>query len=84
LLFLEPEILKTKEIGVAGVFSDGVRRSIKGSSFGTTYQSSNQDVVTVDSEGVLHAIGIGKAIITIRNGDQTAKTDIEVRAKARP
>src|SRR5581483_2566429 len=83
LLFLEPETLRTKKIGVAGVYSDGVKRSIKGLSFGTTYQSDNEKVVTVDEEGILHAVGIGKAVITIKNGDRSAQTRIEVRAKPR-
>ena len=83
ILFLEPDVLKTKEIGVGGVYSDGVKRSIKGSSFGTTYQSSDENVVTVDAEGVLHAIAAGKATITIKNGGKTAKTQVEVRAKTR-
>lgn len=82
-LFLEPEALRTKIIGVAGIFSDGVKKTIKGSSSGTTYKSNDERVVTVDAEGVLHAVGIGKAIITIKNGDKTAQTRVEVKAKPR-
>lgn len=80
-LYLEPEIARTKQLGVGGVFSDGVQRSIKGSAFGNTYKSNNEKVVTVDSEGVLHAVSVGKAIVMVKNGDKTAQITVNVYSK---
>ena len=81
-LFLEPEIFRTKEIGVAGLYSDGVERTIKGSAFGNTYHSSDEKVVTVDAEGVMHAMGLGKATIKVKNGGLMAESiPVVVRQK---
>jgi len=80
-LYLEPEIARTKQLGVGGIFSDGVQRSIKGSAFGNTYKSNNEKAVTVDSEGVLHAVSEGKAIVTVKNGDKTAQITVNVYSK---
>lgn len=77
-LYLDPEIGRTEILGVGGLYSDGVRRSIKGLSSGTTYDSSNEKIVTVDSNGVLHAIGAGSAVITIRNTGKTAQIKVRV------
>ncbi len=68
-----------RQIGVGGIYSDGVQRYITSSTDGTTYTSSNEQVVTVDKEGKVSAKGIGKAIITVRNGKYSATVDVVVK-----
>lgn len=69
---------ETRSIGVGGIYSDGIQRYIASSSDGTTYTSSNENVVTVDKEGKVFAQGIGKAKITVRNGNFSATVDVLV------
>lgn len=80
-LLLEPEIERQKILAITGVFSDGVKRNIASSTLGTTYKSSDERIVTVDIEGVLRAVGVGKAIISVKNGDKTAQIKVQVGAR---
>lgn len=82
-LYLEPETSRTEELAVGGIFSDGVEREITSSALGTTYQSGNEKVVTVDKEGVLHAAGVGKTVITVKNGNKSVQIQVEVKVKSR-
>ena len=50
------------------------------SSNGTTYASSDQNVVTVDKEGKVTAQGIGEAKIIVRNGKYSAEVKVVVKA----
>lgn len=71
-------ISETEYISVGGKYSDGVKRNISAAADGTTYASSDERVVTVDSEGNLKAQGIGNATITIRNGKFSATVKVTV------
>lgn len=71
-------IAETEYISVGGIYSDGVKRNISDASDGTTYTSSDEKVVTVDSEGNLKAQGIGKTTITVRNGKFSATVKVTV------
>ena len=44
-----------------------------------TWESSNEDAVTVSKDGVITAVGAGKATITAKVGDKTATTQVEVK-----
>lgn len=77
-LYLDPAIGRTEILGVGGLFSDGIQRSIKGSSSGINYESSNEKIVTIDSSGVLHAVGVGSAVIKISYAGKTAQIKVKV------
>lgn len=61
-----------------GVYSDGVNRNITASASGTTYQSSNEKIVTVSPEGRVTARGLGAAKITVKNGNYSSIVDINL------
>ncbi len=42
------------------------------------YESSNDDIMTVDSEGVMTGVKVGKAILTIRKGSRTISANVEI------
>lgn len=75
----DARIAETESIGVGGLYSDGVRRYIASSVDGTIYTSSNENIVTVSSEGEVTAQGVGAAIITVRNGKFSAHVDVVVK-----
>ncbi len=82
ILLLEPEHSRTKTLTVSGRFSDGVEREV--TTFpGTTFQSSNEEIVTVDGNGLMQAVGAGDAEITVRNGELKAVRDVIVKQKSR-
>ena len=64
---------------VIGEFPDGTVRFISKSIFGTTYQSRNEQVATVDANGVVTAVGVGEAMIVARNGDKETQALVVVR-----
>jgi hypothetical protein len=70
-----------RDLQVIGEFPDGAVRFISRSVFGTTYQSRNEEVVHVDANGVVTAVGIGETIIIVRNGDKEAQSKVTVRPK---
>jgi len=71
--------IESDEISVAGLYSDGVNRSITPSTMGTTYASSDEKIATVDSEGKLTARGLGRVKITVRNGKYSAEVKVVVK-----
>ncbi len=76
---VEVERYETRQLSVHGRYSDNVNRELTPSSSGTTYTSSNEQVVTVSAEGKLTAKGIGRAKITVRNGQYSAVVDVVVK-----
>ncbi len=63
---------------VVGSFSDAVSRKITAGATGTTYQSSNTAVVTVDNDGVVTAVTSGTATITASNSGMQATAIVHV------
>jgi hypothetical protein len=79
---LNPDDKKTfeeRQITVAGIYSDGFNRQITSSSMGTTYTSSDEKIVKVDSEGKVTPQALGTANITIRNGKYSATVKVIVK-----
>lgn len=71
-----------EQLDVDGLFSDGIVRDISSSSAGTRYVvSNNENIITVDSEGLVTAIAIGKAQIIIKNGNKQEAVDVSVKQK---
>jgi hypothetical protein len=69
---------KTLVLPVIGRFSDGITRSIRTHSAGTSYQSGNESIITVNQDGVLRLTGNGETILTVKNRNQEATIDILV------
>lgn len=72
------------ELPVVGVFADGVVRSIRPSSAGSTYQSSDEKVMKVLPDGMLRMVGNGRASITVTNRGKQASLDVEVELQEDP
>ena len=68
-----------KQLDVEGLYSDGIKRELTYSASGTTYTSSDETIVKVDKEGKVTAQGIGRTIITARNGSYSATVDVIVK-----
>lgn len=77
------KIYETERIGVAGVYSDGYKRDIASSLLGTTYKSSDESIVTVDSEGLAIAKKVGRTKIVITNGGKEVSVNVIVKEKTR-
>ncbi|GBE05313.1 bacterial Ig-like domain [bacterium BMS3Abin10] len=75
----EMQRIESRQLHVFGIYSDNVNRELTSSASGTTYTSSNEQVVTVSPEGKVTAQGIGKAKITVRNGNFSAMVDVVVK-----
>ncbi len=75
LIFTE---VGTGALAVTGHYSDGSTQNLTASTTGTTYQSSNADVATVDAGGVVTAVANGTATITATNGGNTATASVLV------
>jgi hypothetical protein len=50
--------------------------------FGTTYQSRNEEVVQVDANGVVTAVGVGETTIVVRNGEKEVQSKVVVKPKS--
>ena len=74
----------TFELPVMGEFSDGVTRAIRRHTTGTTYQSGNERIITVNQDGVLRLVGNGETVLTVKNRDQVATLDILVEVNDEP
>jgi hypothetical protein len=72
-------IYGTERIGVAGVYSDGYKRDIASAALGTIYRSSDESIVTVDTEGLATAKNTGLAKIFISNSGKEITVDVIVK-----
>ena len=76
---VSPEVLWGQAIGmqtalrVTGVYLDGSWIDVTASSAGTTYETSDESVAAVSSEGVIEIKGRGAAEITVRHCELTAR-----------
>jgi len=68
----------TATAAVFGIYNDDARRNVSGGSLGSTYQSSDTSVVTVDATGRVEARAIGRATITVTNAGLKAFIPVEV------
>jgi len=71
--------IESRQLSVSGIYSDKVKRKLTTSASGTTYTSSNEKVVTVNSEGKITSQGFGNAKITVRNGKLSADVEVVVK-----
>ncbi|WP_447963837.1 PKD domain-containing protein [Nitrospira sp. Ecomares 2.1] len=75
---------KTFELPVIGRFSDGIARSLRAQTTGTTYQSANDKIISVNPNGVLRLVGNGETVLTVKNRNQEATLDIMVEVNDEP
>ncbi len=75
---------KIFELPVVADFADGVTRPIATPASGTSYESSNHQVITILSGGLLQIIGNGKTTITVTNRGKQATLDIDVNVNDEP
>jgi pimeloyl-ACP methyl ester carboxylesterase len=75
---------RAEQLKLIGVYPNNVQRDITSSQAGTTYQSSNQAVVTIDAEGTFQALSSGTATITATNGGFTDYATFEVNTGSTP
>ena len=75
---------KTLQLPVIGRFSDGITRSIHPHSAGTTYHSANENIITVNQDGVLRLVGNGETVLTVKNREQEATLNILVEVDETP
>ena len=75
---------KIFELPVVGEFDDGTVRPLNAPSSGTSYQSSNQEVIKVLTHGMLQIVGNGKTILSVSNRGKQASLDVEVHVNDEP
>ncbi len=75
---------KTFELPVIGRFSDGITRSLRVQSTGTTYQSANDKIIYANPNGVLRLVGNGETVLNVKNRNQEATLDILVEVNDEP
>jgi len=75
---------KIFELPVVGDFADGVARPLTAPSSGTSYQSSNEKVIQVLSDGMLKIVGNGKTVLTVKNRGKEASLDVHVAVDDEP
>lgn len=75
---------KIFELPVVGEFDDGTVRPLNAPSSGTSYQSSDQKVIKVLTDGMLQIVGNGKTILSVSNRGKQASLDVEVHVNDEP
>ena len=71
-------------VPVVGQFADGVDRNLGSRSAGSGFRSSDEAVVAVSPEGLVHVTGNGRARITVTNRDKEAAIEVIVLADEEP
>jgi hypothetical protein len=75
---------KIFELPVVGDFADSVTRRISTPASGTSYKSSNDQVVKILKDGLLQIVGNGKTTLTVTNRGQQASLDVIVNVNDEP
>ena len=60
---------QTQQLTVTGSYSDESTNNLTSGSTGTTYTSADTSVVSINDDGLVTAVGVGTAVITVTNGD---------------
>lgn len=75
---------KIFELPVVGEYADGITRPLSAPSSGTSYQSSNPQVIKVLADGMLQIVGNGKTTLTVTNHGKQATLDVDVNVNDEP
>lgn len=76
-----PIVGSSRKLYIYGQYSDGIERHLEDPATGTTYESSDPKVATIDANGLVKAVAPGKAVITVKNGDKQLQVQVVVDAK---
>ena len=74
----------TTRVYVTGNYANGVQLDLTSSVTGTTYTSSNNQVLTVDHEGNVQAKAFGTAVVTVQNSGLKAFASFAIEDPANP
>lgn len=69
-----------EQINVRGTYADGIVRDVGRAELGTSFHSSDERVVAVNSEGFLSAGTPGNAVVTVKNGALSAQVPVTIEA----
>jgi len=75
---------KILEVPVIGLFADGVARRIGGASGGSSYRSTNEQIVKVYPEGLCQVLSNGRAQIIVTNRGRQGTLDVVVASDGGP
>ncbi len=75
---------KVFELPVVGEFADGIARSLVSPSTGTTYRSSNEQVIKVLPKGLLQITGNGNTVLEVQNRGKHASLEVAVEVNEEP
>lgn len=73
-----PVVGTIKKLYIYGKYSDGFDRRLDDPATGTTYETSDPKIATVDIKGLVTAVAPGKAVITVKNGDKRLQIQVVV------
>jgi hypothetical protein len=74
----------TASIFVIGNYANNVTLDLTSSVTGTTYASSNPNVLTVDANGNVNILALGTAVVTVQNSGLKTFADFDVENPASP
>ena len=74
----------TASIVVTGTYPNGTQLNLTSSVTGTTYSSSNTNLLTVNAQGTVQAIAFGTALVTVQNSGLTAYAVYDIENPAAP
>ena len=60
------------------IYVDGVQ-TLDPAADGITFSSSDENVATVSDEGVIHAVAVGNAVITVALGTKSATVNVAIQ-----
>ena len=69
---------QTTQLTVTGTLTNGSQTNLSTQALGTLYVSSNPQIATVSSNGLVTAVGAGAVIVTARNEGATATVSLSV------
>jgi len=75
-LFSPPD---RRPLNVVGHYSDGIDRDLTPSMVGTTYDTTDPSVVTIDEDGMMTSIKEGIAVVTVSNGMLASQAVVQVK-----
>jgi len=67
-------------VPAVGQFADGVVRPVTAPNSGSIYRSSDESVVQVDTRGVLHVMGNGRARVSVEHRGKSGTVEVHVEA----
>jgi hypothetical protein len=69
---------QTTQVRVTGFLIDGTRLDLTAPNLGTTYRSSNTNIATVNTNGIVTAAGAGRVFVTAVNEGAASVTEVDV------